>query len=541
VSASPPTPEPSTTTLGRRRPGAPLRVLVVTPSGDPGGDGDGVLRLVAVTHRLQPTVHRVGPGGQSQEPGTTGRAASGMPPVPRAGRALADTFRLRAVLRSLDPDVVLVDGPAVSDAALPAAFLTGHRVVYVRDRSDPQLPTWLARLASAVITTSPTGPTGTAGGPTPLPSPGVPLGLGADGAELRGAAHQLAGVLAETVGRPGAGIDPADGPPMSVVVPVFREGALVDDLVAALLPQLRPDDELVVVDDGSPDDTGERAERAAARHPQVRAVRQSRNAGAGAARNSGVAVARHAHIAFTDAGCHWGDGWLDGMRIPFTEVPSPDLVAGAYRVSRRTVFEAASAVGCYPDVAEVRRAGPLTTAWSLLFGRRFDPTRPAGRSIAVTRRALDAVGGWPEDIRVHEDLDLSRSIAERGLRCVLTTDADLVWDQAGVRGTTRMYVRYGRGDAEATDRQALVRDVARAVAYVVGAVGLGVGGTRVRAALALGAAAYVGVPLSRARREERPVATATLVPAVIVGRDLAKVWGVLQVGWERAVRNLRQR
>jgi hypothetical protein len=320
---------------------------------------------------------------------------------------------------------------------------------------------------------------------------------------------------------------------------VWREGALVDDLVDALLPQLRPEDELVLVDDGSPDDTAERAERAAADHPQVRALRQDRNSGAAAARNAGVAVARHAHLAFTDAGCHWGDGWLDGMRTPFAETPPPDLVAGAYRVSRRSVLEAASAVGCYPDVAEVRRSGPLTTAWSVLFGRRFDPTRPAGRSISVTRRALDAVGGWPEDVRAHEDLDLSRSIAERGLRCVLTTDADLVWDQAGARGTLRMYVRYGRGDAEATDRQALVRDVARAVAYAAGVIGLALGGTRLRVTLSVGAAVYLWVPLVRARREERPLAAAALVPPVIVMKDLAKVYGALQVVRERAIARWR--
>jgi hypothetical protein len=501
-----------------RPPGGRLRVLVVTPARPP-SHGDWILRLVGSTDRLEPTVH------------TLGR------PDPRRGpaAALAERLRLRAVLRSTDPDVVLADGGAAGAAVLPAAALTGHRVVGIEDGTEPPLRGWLARTASAVVTTSPTTVTVT-GRSLALPPPDHD---DVSPAALRQAGHRLAGVLAEAAGRPGAGIDPADAPLMSVVVPVWREGRLVDDLVDALLPQLRPDDELVLVDDGSPDDTAERAERAAARHPQVRALRQAQNSGAAAARNTGVAAARHAHLVFTDAGCHWGAGWLDGMRTPFAETPAPDLVAGAYRVSRRTVLEAASAVGCYPDVAEVRRSGPLTTAWSVLFGRRFDPTRPAGRSIAVTRAALDAVGGWPEDVRAHEDLDLSRSIAERGLRCVLTTDADLVWDQAGVRGTLRMYVRYGRGDAEATDRQALVRDLARAVAYLVGALGVAVGGTRVRAALGLGAAAYLGVPLARARREARPLATAALAAPVIVLKDLAKVWGVLQVARERAARAAR--
>jgi hypothetical protein len=496
-----------------RPPGGRLRVLVVTPSRLP-RHGDWVLRLVGSTDRLESTVH------------TLGR------PDPRRGSAaaLAETLRLRAVLRSTDPDVVLADGGAAGAAVLPAAVLTGHRVVRIDDDAELPLPGWLARRASAVVITSPVTVPGT-GRPIALPPPDHDVSP----ADLRQAGHRLAGVLAEAAGRPGAGIDPAAAPAMSVVVPVWREGPLVDDLVDALLPQLRPDDELVLVDDGSPDDTAERAERAAARHPQIRAFRQARNSGAAAARNTGVAAARHAHLAFTDAGCHWGKGWLDGMRTPFAETPAPDLVAGAYRVSRRTVLEAASAVGCYPDVVEVRRSRPLTTAWSVLFGRRFDPTRPAGRSIAVTRAALDAAGGWPEDVRAHEDLDLSRTIAERGLRCVLTTDADLTWDQAGVRGTLRMYVRYGRGDAEATDRQALVRDIARAGAYLVGTLGLVAGGPRIRSVLALGATAYLWVPLARARREARPLATAILTPLVIVLKDLAKVWGVLQVARERAV------
>jgi hypothetical protein len=514
--ALPPTATPD------RLPGAPLRVLVVTPSGPPGQDVEWVLRLVAATDRLEATVHTA--DADDRQSGSA------------AGR-LSDVLRLRAALLAADPDVVLANGSPVAAAVLSAAALSGHRVVRVEHGSAPPVPRWLAHRAAAVVDTS----------PTTVPANGAPVRLSWPGeddvspAGLREAAHRLTGVLAKVAGRPGAGIDPAQAPPMSVVVPVWREGALVDDLVDALLPQLRPDDELVLVDDGSPDDTAERAERAAARHPQVRALRQGENAGAAAARNTGVAAARHAHIAFTDAGCHWGTGWLDGMRTPFAETPPPDLVAGAYRVSRRTVLEAASAVGCYPDVSEVRRSGPLTTAWSVLFGRRFDPTRPAGRSIAVTRRALDAVGGWPEDVRAHEDLDLSRSIAERGLSCVLTTDADLLWDQAGARGTLRMYIRYGRGDAEASDRQALVRDVARAGAYVVGVLGMAVGGTRTRAALALGATAYLWVPLARARHEERPLATAALVPPVIMMKDLAKVWGALQVVGGRLTARFRAR
>ncbi|NAZ87566.1 glycosyltransferase [Kineococcus indalonis] len=469
--------------------GSPLRVLVAT-SADPAqdeqlpGDEARVLALAAGAQRLDTLVVRVGAGGGGV----------------RAAR------RVRSALRAADPDVVLATGRAAAAAAVPAAVLTGHRVVRVRHAHEDPLPGWLERRCTVV---------------TPASS------SGAD------AAHRLAGALAEVVARPGAGIDPAQAPPMSLVVPVWREGALVDDLVAALLPQLRADDELILVDDGSPDDTGERVERAAAEHPQVRAVRQPRNAGAAAARNAGVAIARHPRVVFTDAGCHWGASWLDGMRTPFAEPAPPDLVAGAHEVSRRGVLEAAFAVGCYPDPRELRRVGPLTAAWSRCFGRRFDPTRPAGRSIAVTTAAMERVGGWPEEVRAHEDLDLSRAIAEAGLKCVATTDAPLVWDQADARGMARMYVRYGRGDAEATDRQALARDAVRAAAYVVGPLALALGGRTARALVLAGAAVYVAVPVARAGAEERPVATAALVPVVVALRDLAKAWGALRAVLER--------
>jgi glycosyltransferase involved in cell wall biosynthesis len=337
-------------------------------------------------------------------------------------------------------------------------------------------------------------------------------------------ADGLASVLAMACGRPGAGVTAADG--VSVVVPVFDEGEAVDGIVHQLLDQLGPDDEIVVVDDGSRDDTGDRAQRLADGAPdRIRVVRRERNGGVGAARNSGVSAARCELLAFTDAGCALSPVWLSALRQAFAERPRPDFVAGVYHVSSARILDTAMAVSCYPDVAEVRRPDWLVRLYGRLFGRVFSSERPAGRSFAVTKNACVAIGGFREDMAATEDVDFSTSMARSGRRCVLAADADLEWLQADLPGSARMYARYGRGDATSGDPAAVSRDIARAVAYVAAPALFARGGRTVRAVVLLGAASYLSLPWRRALHRPRGAAVAAAVPLTVAVKDVAKVIG----------------
>ena len=104
---------------------------------------------------------------------------------------------------------------------------------------------------------------------------------------------------------------------LSLVVPAFDEsGRLPRTLasIAAALPRIADEVELIVVDDGSADDTAELAERFAATAPlPVRVVRLGRNRGKGAAVAAGVAAARHPLVAFTDADSPYDLGSLVPM------------------------------------------------------------------------------------------------------------------------------------------------------------------------------------------------------------------------------------
>ena len=99
-------------------------------------------------------------------------------------------------------------------------------------------------------------------------------------------------------------------PRVSVVVPVYNKGRYLRRAVDSVLAQSFTDFELILVDDGSTDDS-----LAVAREytdPRVRVIRQA-NSGAGAARNRGIDEARATMVAFLDGDDEWVPAFLDQM------------------------------------------------------------------------------------------------------------------------------------------------------------------------------------------------------------------------------------
>src|SRR6266545_4664966 len=89
-------------------------------------------------------------------------------------------------------------------------------------------------------------------------------------------------------------------PRISVVVPMYNVAPYLQTCLESLAQQTMADLEVVMVDDGSTDESPAIAERFAARDPRFRLVRQA-NAGLGAARNTGVVHAVGEFIAFVDS------------------------------------------------------------------------------------------------------------------------------------------------------------------------------------------------------------------------------------------------
>lgn len=91
---------------------------------------------------------------------------------------------------------------------------------------------------------------------------------------------------------------------VSVVIPAYNVGRHIAEAIDSVLAQDYPQVEILVVDDGSKDDT---AALVAAGYPQVTLIRKA-NGGAATARNAGIRAARGEFVAFLDA----DDIWLPG-------------------------------------------------------------------------------------------------------------------------------------------------------------------------------------------------------------------------------------
>lgn len=112
---------------------------------------------------------------------------------------------------------------------------------------------------------------------------------------------------------------PQSNPVVSIIVPAHNAGAFIGRCLESILWQMGRGFELIVIDDGSLDGTGQLAEAAQARHAQlaVRVVRQP-NRGIAGARNRGLAEAHGDYIAFVDA---------DDMVLPGALASIDDVIA----------------------------------------------------------------------------------------------------------------------------------------------------------------------------------------------------------------------
>lgn len=108
---------------------------------------------------------------------------------------------------------------------------------------------------------------------------------------------------------------------VSVIIPAYNAAATIAAAIKSVLAQTRAPDEIIVVDDGSKDDTGAVVERFG---PGVRLIRQI-NAGCGQARNTGARESRGTWLAFLDADDLWLPTKLE-RQIPETADPRVAVV-----------------------------------------------------------------------------------------------------------------------------------------------------------------------------------------------------------------------
>jgi len=168
-------------------------------------------------------------------------------------------------------------------------------------------------------------------------------------------------------------VEETEGGGVSVVIPVHNGALFVGEALDSVFAQTYRPLDVIVVDDGSDDDTTAVVERYG---PRARLIRQTR-AGPAEARNTGVAAATGAYLAFLDADDLWPPGKLAAQVAVLEEHPDIDLVFGlavqfdgetSARAIQRDPPSAAAlpalvAGGMVTRLDTFRGVGPLSTEW----------------------------------------------------------------------------------------------------------------------------------------------------------------------------------
>lgn len=200
--------------------------------------------------------------------------------------------------------------------------------------------------------------------------------------------------------------DPADlyEPPVTIIVPAFNEGAVIEGALRSLLDMDYPSFEILVVDDGSSDDTYARAASMEGRYGDValRVVSKS-NGGKASALNTGISLARHPFVLCMDGDSRLHRGTLRAAMRHFRN-PAVGAVAGNVKVvNRRNLWTRLQALEYIEGLNMARRAQAFARTVNIIPG-------PIG---IFRREALEQVGGYERDTFA-EDADLTLKILTAG-------------------------------------------------------------------------------------------------------------------------------
>jgi len=199
-------------------------------------------------------------------------------------------------------------------------------------------------------------------------------------------------------------------PQISIVIPTRERADLVERCVRSLLDEHGNDVEVIVVVDGSTDDTQRRLESFG--DARLRVFAQPRS-GAAAARNRGAHEARGEYLVFVD------DDVTAAPGLPAAHLAAQRSEGGGVGLGRLTY-------------APPERGGAFVRAsagwWGdhyrgLAAGRPPSPLDCYAGNLSVPRDAFVAVGGFAADLPFRHDVELGYRLATAGLRFVFVPDA----------------------------------------------------------------------------------------------------------------------
>lgn len=248
---------------------------------------------------------------------------------------------------------------------------------------------------------------------------------------------------------------------VSVVIPTYNRAYCLPLAIDSVLAQAHDPLEVLVIDDGSTDDTRECVARLYGSEPRVRYIHQP-NKGVSAARNTGLRQIRGDYVAFLDSDDRWLPGKLKLQLDCLNAVPEAGMVStdmqaidpeGAVIHPRylQLMYSGHRRYSSYRDLYSGERVMPGSTPpvrfyWGDIFSQMVLGNLVHTSTVLIRRNRLNAAGYFREDLRTGEDFHFHLRVCREGPVAFI----DLAT------------IQYRIGSADALTKPALHLDIAKA-------------------------------------------------------------------------------
>lgn len=180
---------------------------------------------------------------------------------------------------------------------------------------------------------------------------------------------------------------------ISVIMPSFNRGYIIGEAIDSVLSQTETDFELIIVDDGSEDDTG--AVVGEYNDSRIRYIHYTPNRGGNHARNIGIKESSGEYIAFLDTDNVWDPGYLSARMNVFANNGKIDMVWGFCNIVRD------NGIIRFPRVAGIEDMDADTIRKRMLFQNLIDTN-----TVCIKRECMMDVGLFNEKLKRFQDWEL---------------------------------------------------------------------------------------------------------------------------------------
>jgi biofilm PGA synthesis N-glycosyltransferase PgaC len=227
-------------------------------------------------------------------------------------------------------------------------------------------------------------------------------------------------------------------PPISILVPCYNEGDNAEETLATAAAVDYPAFEIIAINDGSRDNTGDVLDRLVKRIANLRVVHLAANQGKATALNTGALLAKHELLVCID-----GDALLDPQALYWVardfRRATVGGIAGNPRIRNRTSLLGRLQVGEFSSIIGLIRRAQTT------YGRLFTVS---GVICAFRKRALEEAGWWsPRTIT--DDIDVTWRLQCAGWRVTYEPHA-IVWIlmPETLKGLWKQRLRWAEGGVQ---------------------------------------------------------------------------------------------